>query len=92
MIQMFGNTYKLIDNNKEGWDSETFESKYCEILDKYDYIVGDWGYNQLRLFGLYKNNHQCATEDTKIKALEDYIIEYCNFGCAYFVLEKVNNT
>ncbi len=92
MIQMFGNTYELIDNNKEGWDLEAFEEKYCEILDKYDYIVGDWGYNQLRLSGLYKNTKQSVPEETKIKALEDYIIEYCNFGCAYFVLEKTNNT
>ena len=91
MIQMSGSTYELIENNKEGWDPEAFEEKYCDILDKYDYIVGDWGYSQLRLAGLYKNNRQGATEETKIKALEDYIIEYCNFGCPYFVLEKKGN-
>ena len=27
--------------------------------------------------------------DNKIDRLEDYINEYCNYGCAYFVLRRV---
>ena len=90
MIQMFGNTYSLIDNNKDGWDPGAFEGRYSDILDKYDYIVGDWGYKQLRLNGFYNNNKQSVPEEMKIKAIEEYLVEYCNFGCAYFVLEKLN--
>ncbi|MCZ2970095.1 DUF1027 domain-containing protein, partial [Acinetobacter baumannii] len=27
--------------------------------------------------------------DTKISTLTEYLYEYCNFGCAHFVLRKV---
>ena len=27
--------------------------------------------------------------DFKISRLEDYLLEYCNYGCAYFVLENL---
>lgn len=60
--------------------------RYNEILDKYDYIVGDWGYDQLRLRGFYKDDRRGVSKDQLIGTLEDYLYEYCNFGCAYFVL------
>ncbi len=30
------------------------------MLDKYDYIVGDYGYDQLRLKGFYKDSNKKA--------------------------------
>ncbi|OEF99368.1 hypothetical protein BHF71_01910 [Vulcanibacillus modesticaldus] len=89
IIHMFGSTFELIENHKDGWNVEAFRERYSEILDKYDYIVGDWGYNQLRLKGFYENNKHRVPEDMKIRTLEEYVLEYCNFGCAYFVLKKV---
>ncbi|RCK12666.1 DUF1027 domain-containing protein [Bacillus licheniformis] len=67
-------------------DIEAFKARYSDILNKYDYIVGDWGYSQLRLKGFFDDQNQKATFDTKISTLDEYIYEYCNFGCAYFVL------
>ena len=54
----------------------------------YDYIVGDWGYGQLRLKGFFDDKNQKSTYDTKISTLQDYLFEYCNFGCAYFIVKK----
>lgn len=88
MIHLFGNTYKLVDNFKDGWNAEAFRDRYSEVLDKFDYIVGDWGYNQLRLRGFYEVNKR-VPNDMKIETLEDYLMEYCNFGSAHFVLKKV---
>ncbi|MNI59969.1 hypothetical protein D3C73_1151550 [compost metagenome] len=59
------------------------------MLDRYDYIIGDWGYSQLRLKGFYRDNHPKVNRDTAISGMVDYINEYCNFGCAYFVLHKL---
>lgn len=81
--------YDLIENHKEGFKQEDFDSRYSEILTKYDYIVGDWGYGQLRLKGFYEDKNQKANFDTRISTLQDYLYEYCNFGCAYFVLKKM---
>ncbi|MQS77409.1 DUF1027 domain-containing protein, partial [Lactobacillus halodurans] len=39
--------------------------------------------------GFYEDGRKESTLDNRISHLEDYLLEYCNFGCAYFVLEKV---
>lgn len=90
MIEIHGNKYELIENNKDGFQEEALLERYSDILKKYDYIVGDWGYNQLRLKGFYHPDHAKASYDTKIDTLQDYLYEYCNFGCAYFVLKKID--
>ncbi|MGV3487628.1 MAG: YutD family protein [Tuberibacillus sp.] len=82
-------TYELIENNRDGWNEEAFLKRYSDILAKYDYIVGDWGYEQLRLRGFYDDSNRKAPIESRIETLPEYILEYCNFGCAYFVVKKV---
>ncbi|KZM55259.1 YutD family protein [Aeribacillus pallidus] len=89
MITIFNQTYELIKDFKNGFNEEAFKARYSEILNKYDYIVGDWGYSQLRLRGFFDDQNQKATHDMKISSLDEYLYEYCNFGCAYFVLKKI---
>ncbi|MEH7384796.1 YutD family protein [Bacillus sp. JJ1521] len=91
MISINNTTYELVDELKEGFNEEAFRGRYSDILAKYDYIVGDWGYEQLRLKGFFDDANQKASFDTKISTLSEYLYEYCNFGCAYFVLKKVKN-
>lgn len=90
MVEFNGLKYEIVENKKDAFHIEEFENRYSEILKKYDYIVGDWGHSQLRLKGFYEpsNRSKDAFEST-IDLLEDYLYEYCNFGCAYFVLRKV---
>lgn len=88
MIIAEGYTYEIIENVREGFKEDAFLARYSDILTKYDYIVGDWGYGQLRLKGFFEDKNQKATFDTRISTLEDYLYEYCNFGCAYFILRK----
>ena len=89
MICINNHCYELVENVKNAFNEEAFRARYADILAKYDYIVGDWGYNQLRLRGFFDDHNQKATYDTKISTLPEYLYEYCNFGCAYFVLRKV---
>mgnify|MGYP002039107503 CR=1 FL=1 len=89
MICINNHCYELVENVKNAFNEEAFRARYADILGKYDYIVGDWGYNQLRLRGFFDDHNQKATYDTKISTLSEYLYEYCNFGCAYFVLRKV---
>lgn len=86
-----GNAYSLFHEHKDGWKPEAFHERYSEVLERFDYIVGDWGYNQLRLRGFYKDGHPRATKESTISSFVDYINEYCNFGCAYFVLSKLDS-
>ncbi|GEL77881.1 YutD family protein [Tenuibacillus multivorans] len=90
MIELLGQQYELLHDYKEGYEAEAIEERISDILLKYDYIVGDWGFGQLRLKGFYDDQNQKASFDTKISTLEDYLYEYCNFGCAYFVLKRID--
>ncbi|USB32572.1 YutD family protein [Paenibacillus sp. YPG26] len=89
MIQVNGKSYEVIQENRNGWDPEAFKQRYSDVLERYDYIIGDWGYNQLRLKGFYRDNHPKVNKDSSISGIMDYINEYCNFGCPYFVLQRV---
>lgn len=80
----------LLENVKNAFDVTVFTQRFSDILLKYDYIVGDWGNEQLRLKGFYKEEMQGKTKTPYIGYLDDYLKEYCNFGCAYFVLENPN--
>jgi len=90
LIHIGGKTYELVQEYKNGFNYEAFRDRFSEVLDRYDYIVGDWGYNQLRLKGFFKEGSQKATKDSSASAIQDYLNEYCNFGCAYFILKKLN--
>lgn len=92
LITIEGYEYELINDYREAFEEEVFKERYSDILARYDYIVGDWGYNQLRLKGFFDDKNQKATFDTKISTLQDYLYEYCNFGCAYFVLRKTGKS
>ncbi|ENH95927.1 hypothetical protein J416_13424 [Gracilibacillus halophilus YIM-C55.5] len=90
MVEVQGMVYQIVDEYRNGFDEESFKEKYTDILSKYDFIVGDWGYDQLRLKGFYDDQNPKATFDTKISTLEDYLYEYCNFGCAYFIVKQID--
>ncbi|SFE94681.1 YutD family protein [Alteribacillus iranensis] len=92
MIQIQGQSFELWENVRDGWSEDDFKDRYSEILNKYDFIVGDWSHNQLRLRGFYENSRKKVAFDSKIDTLEDYIYEYCSFGCSYFVLKKVRQS
>lgn len=81
--------YKLVTNYREGFDPEKLGERFSDVLSRYDFLVGDWGYEQLRLKGFFGNDNRRAFPDQRIDSLQDYLYEYCNFGCAYFVLERI---
>ncbi len=89
MVTINNITYEVVEEKRDGFNEEAFKERYSDILSRYDYIVGDWGYGQLRLKGFFEDTNQKATFDTKISTLTEYIYEFCNFGCAYFVVKKV---
>lgn len=82
-------SYRLVYNHREGFDLEKFATRYSDILSRYNYVVGDWGYEQLRLKGFFNDNDKNVLNEQKINTLLDYLYEFCNFGCAFFVLEQM---
>ncbi len=74
--------YKLVADHREGFNAEKLGERFSDVLARYDYIVGDWGYEQLRLKGFFEADDRKALPEQRIDTLEDYLYEFCNFGCA----------
>lgn len=90
LIKVDQHYFELIENYRECFNEEQFIARYSDILDKYDYIVGDYGYDQLRLKGFYKDSNKKVEMSKRFSNIQDYIFEYCNFGCPYFVLRHLS--
>lgn len=54
MIKIGQQYFEIIEEYRSCFDEELFASRYSDILDKYDFIVGDFGYDQLRLKGFIR--------------------------------------
>lgn len=89
MIKVNSFYFEIIEEYRECFDETLFANRYADILDKYDYIVVDFGYDQLRLKGFYKDSNKKAELSKRFSTIQDYLLEYCNFGCPYFILRKV---
>lgn len=85
-------SYEIINDEHDSFDLERFTDRFSMIMSKFDYIVGDWGYDQLRLRGFYATSNPLFTPDRGVDTIQDYLYEQCNFGCDFFVLhnEEVN--
>lgn len=89
-VTVDGVEYELIENFREAYNEEQFLAKYCDVLEKYDYIAGDIIEGYVRLKGFYDDANPKANEWNHIGFLETYLLEQCQFGCAHFVLKKKN--
>ncbi|KRL91274.1 YutD family protein [Lactobacillus kalixensis] len=88
-IKINKQVYRILINKADALDVEILRRKYDPYLDQYDFLVGDISSEHLRLKGFYKDIVQTAI-DRKERAIADYLIEYCNPGSAYFVLELIS--
>lgn len=89
IYNIHGSRYELIEGG-ESLDTTALEERYSLILEKYDFLVGDWSYDQLRLRGFFYDETKDIPLDMRISSLEDYLMEYCSFGCNYFVLRRLD--
>ncbi|MGM9907753.1 YutD family protein [Limosilactobacillus sp.] len=83
-----GHPYELVKEYRDGFNGLELAKRFSNILSKYDYIVGDWGYDQLRLRGFYDNGNPQFNPEQGVDTIEDYLYEDCNFGCAYFIIHN----
>ncbi len=81
--------YQVLDNVKDGFDLEEVKNKLTDYFNDYDYIVGDWAYNKLRLKGFYNEYNRQVKKLNNIKFLDNYLKKNCAYGCRYFLIKKV---
>lgn len=83
-------TYEIIKDNRNAFNEEDFKNRYTDYFYDFDYIVGDWAYEKLRLKGFYDDSNPKANDINKISTLDDYLKNKCAYGCKYFVAKKIN--
>ena len=84
-------SYEIIKDYRDGFVLEDFKNKLTDYFYDYDYVVGDWAYDKLRLKGFYEDSNSKAKDFNKIGDLDKYIKDNCAYGCKYFVAKKKNS-
>ena len=88
MITIGKNTYKIIKEEKNGFDMDAFKERFTDYFEPYDYIVGDWAYGKLRLKGFNDKRNPHYNKLNDASSIESYIEDYCAYGCKYIILKK----
>jgi len=79
MIETEHGNFILIKDYKEAFEVKAFTDRYVDYFSKYEYIVGDYSADMLRLKGFTNENY---------KTITDYLIESATPNAPYFVLKK----
>lgn len=90
IVEIDNNKYEIIKDYKNGFDNNEFISKCTDYFYDFDYVVGDWAYDKLRLKGFYEDENKKAKEFNKIGNLDKYLKGNCAYDCKYFVAKKIN--
>ncbi|WP_251547144.1 YutD family protein [Limosilactobacillus caecicola] len=81
--------YEIVKDDDHSFDLDKFTDRFSMILSKFDYLVGDWGYGQLRLRGFYSSDNPLYVPGRGTDTIQDYLYEQCNFGCKYFIIHNL---
>ena len=87
-IILNGNNYQLIENKNNCFNEKDILAKFTEYFDSYDYILGDYSYEKLRLKGFYDTTNKFATSINDVSHWKEYIKNFCAYECNYFLLKK----
>lgn len=84
--------YDLIEEKGNCFDIEETKKLFTDYFYDYDYIIGDYAYNKLRLKGFCEKGNKKLNKINDFSIKNKYIEEQCAYNCKYFVLKKVKNT
>ncbi len=84
--------YEVVENVKDCFDQQEVQEKLNDVdyFNDFDYILGDYAYDKLRLKGFYNKNNKKVNDINNYDRIKDYIDNYCSYGCRYFILKKVS--
>lgn len=83
--------YKIIENEKDGFDLEELKERITDYFYEYDYVVGDWAYGKLRLKGFNNKGSKNYNKFNDYSRVNKYIEDNCAYGCKYFILERIKD-
>lgn len=81
--------YEIVKDEHNVFSIEEMMEKCTDYFIPFDYILGDYAYDKLRLKGFYDSKNPQTSMINDINYLEDYVENYCAYGAKYFLLKKV---
>ena len=81
--------YELIEDNGDCFNESEIKEKFTDYFYDFDYILGDYAYNKLRLKGFCEKNNKRYSKINDFKEKDKYLVTLCAYKCRYFVLKKV---
>ena len=84
--------YKISKDVNSALENAELSEVVTDYYKDFDYIAGDWAYGKLRLKGFNNKTNKNFNRINDIALLDDYIKNYCAYGCRWFLLEKINNS
>ena len=88
-IVLENNEYELIENYKDAFNEMDIKDKYTDYFTDFDYILGDYAYNKLRLKGFCEKNNPRYNKINDFSEKKNYLSNLCAYECRYFVLKRV---
>ena len=79
------------ENINDCLNLDELTEKYTDYFYEYDYILGDYAYNKLRLKGFCDKNNKMFNKINDISTKDNYLKELCAYECNYFLIKKIRN-
>ena len=83
--------YELIEDNGDCFHDREIREKYADYFYEFDYILGDYAYNKLRLKGFCDKNNKRYNKINDYATKDEYLKNLCAYKCKFFVLKKVKS-
>lgn len=83
--------YEIIKDYKDVFNYDDLVEKVTDYFDTFDYILGDYSYDKLRLKGFCNKENKNLNDINNYNDIDDYIKNYCSYDCGYYILKKINN-
>ena len=91
-IILENNEYELIEDNGDCFNESEVKEKYTDYFYEFDYILGDYAYNKLRLKGFCDRANKRYNKINDFREKDKYLQELCAYKCRYFVLKRVKKS
>lgn len=87
-IELNGNEYELVKDYRNAFNEEELIEKITDYFNDFDYILGDYSYDKLRLKGFCNKNNKNLKDVNDYTKVDNYLKNYCSYECRYYILEK----
>ena len=89
-IKLENNKYIILENKNDCLNIDELTLKYTDYFYEFDYILGDYAYNKLRLKGFCDKKNPRYNSINDINTKDKYLRFQCAYQCNYFLIKRIN--